>query len=154
LKCFTNVTPLIIYRTTVNYLHSDNDIKKCIFTSVANWFVTCREVHRESGFFHGLLLTEHDNCKANSIEVNRNFQSTKNKKYFEDGALNRKNVNWKTRIHIHKGWAKLLKGKIRTLSNTFKQPMDDLQINFYNDKLRTKNNILHILFHIYKNIKW
>ena len=44
-------------------------------------------------FFHGLILSEQDNCKANIIRDNRNFQSTKNKKYLEDGVLNRINAN-------------------------------------------------------------
>ena len=65
--------------------------------------MTCTEVHRVSGFFHGLILSEQDNCKANIIRDNRNFSSTKNKIYLKDGSLNRINANWKTIAYIHYG---------------------------------------------------
>lgn len=84
--------------------------------------------------------------KANTIRDNRNFQSTENKKYLEDGALNRINANWKINACIPWGGEGLLKGKTRTLSNTSKQLMDDLQINFYNDNRRTNKRVSCVFY--------
>lgn len=61
--------------------------------------MTRTEVHRGSFFFHGLILSEDDNCKANIIRDNRNFQPTENKKYLEDGVLNKINATEK-QLHI------------------------------------------------------
>lgn len=110
-------------------------------SSEAKLLMTCTEDQ-----FSGLTLSEQDNCKVNIIKDNRNFQSTKNKKYLEDGVLNVMNVNRKAIAYSHKEGERLLKGKTTILSNTFKQLMDDLQINFYDDKLRTKKSFRMFYF--------